>query len=84
MIQEEKAKAYDEALEKAKKYHEECKMRGNDWFVEDIEDMFHELKESEDERIRKKLIDYFNICSGDYYGELKRKDIIAWLEKQGE
>lgn len=52
--------------------------------VEDLENTFPELKESEDERIRKKLIEYFNVYPKDYYGELKKSHIIAWLEKQGE
>ena len=40
------------------------------------------ILDEEDERIRKTLIEYFNTCSGDYYGELKKSDILAWLEKQ--
>lgn len=49
---------------------------------EALETLIPELAESEDEKIRKTLIDYFNTFSGGYYGELKIKDIIAWLEKQ--
>ena len=55
-------------------------------------EIFPELKESEEEIIRKDLIDYFEelpdlICNGEhiegsYRGHYK-KDIIAWLEKQG-
>ena len=41
-----------------------------------IESIFPELKESEDERIRKEIIEY--IKTGTYH-----KDWIAWLEKQG-
>ena len=40
-----------------------------------IEEIFPELKESEDERIRKEIIEY--IKTGTYH-----KDWIAWLEKQ--
>lgn len=42
--------------------------------------------ESEDERMRKQLLDWFKGCSWDTIddGKLKREDIIAWLEKQGE
>lgn len=45
-----------------------------------------ELKESEDERIRKQLLNWFKGCHWDSIddGTLKRDDIIAWLEKQGE
>ena len=47
-----------------------------------------ELKESEDEKIRKWLVGYFNQYATDGIEEfgngLKVKDVIAWLEKQGE
>ena len=36
----------------------------------------------EDEKIRKTLIEYFNAYPKDYYGELKKSHILAWLEKQ--
>jgi hypothetical protein len=42
-----------------------------------IESIFPELKESEDERIRKEIIEY--IKTGTYH-----KDWIAWLEKQSK
>ena len=42
-----------------------------------IEEIFPELKESEDERIRKEIIEY--IKTGTYH-----KDWIAWLEKQNK
>ena len=45
-------------------------------------------KESEDERIRKQLLNWFKDCHWDAIDEdktpLKREDIITWLEKQGE
>lgn len=50
---------------------------------EDAEHYFPELRESEDERIRKELIEYFNVYPKDYFGELKKSHILAWLEKQG-
>ena len=74
MTQEEKAKAYDKALEIAKAW---CKLDNNDLSNEDLETLFPELKESEDERIRKEIINY--IKTGTYH-----KDWIAWLEKQGK
>ena len=49
-----------------------------------LEKVFPELKEDEDEMIRKTLIKYFNVYPKDYYGELKKSHILAWLEKQGE
>ena len=78
---EQKAKAYDEALERYKARQEyECQE-----VHEFIEYLFPELKESEDERIRKALIRYFTLsddnadyqCCGVYY-----KDIVAWLERK--
>ena len=50
--------------------------------VEDLENTFPELKESEDERIRKALI-RFHKSTIDVDG-IKGEDIIAWLETQGE
>lgn len=48
---------------------------------EDVEHHFPELKESEDEKIRKELIqylkDYPNLPNGDY----SRNDFFSWLEK---
>lgn len=79
---EEKAKAYDEAIERAKKCLNET--RDNCFVRPDI--IFPELKESEGERIRKQLLNWFKSCH--WYaindGRLKRDDIIAWLEKQKE
>lgn len=47
-----------------------------------------ELKESEGEKIREKLIDTFNFydpaMNSPFLLGIHRKDIIAWLEKQGE
>ena len=80
MTQEQKAKAYDEALEKARKYRDE------EGFTE-MEDLFPELAESEDERIRKTLI---HIVKGacDKYGikyrgdDITEEKLLAYLEKQ--
>lgn len=50
------------------------------------EKYFPELKESEDEKIRKALIDFFNrgAENGEQTNGVHDKDILAWLEKQGE
>ena len=75
-----KARAYDEALEKAKRLYEKGTI------TESLCHIFPELKESEDENIRKALIDFFG--RGAKYGGQTNgvydKDILAWLEKQGE
>lgn len=53
-----------------------------------IEEIFPELKESDDERIRKALITYFQRFPYPYGGiesaGTNAKEAIAWLEKQGK
>lgn len=78
MTQEEKAKAYDKALERAREYKKYDYMMIN----VALDNIFPELKESEDERIRKELIK-FHKSTIDIDG-IKGEQIIAWLEKQGE
>ena len=73
---EEKAKAYDKVREK-------IAVRFGTNVAEEI---FSEFEESEDERIRKGLINYFNHHKNGiniFYG-IKGDDILAWLEKQGK
>jgi hypothetical protein len=77
---EEKAKAYDEAIERAKQLSKELT-------VDDIvEEIFPELKESEDERVRNKLIEFFKGYYPDeeWWGNITQEDILAWLGKQGD
>ena len=81
MTQKEKAKAYDEAIRKAKKYYD---ANTNDGYRSIFEDIFSEFAESEDERIRKRLIFDFRVLGKTEWGGLEVKDILAWLEKQGE
>lgn len=83
MTQVEKAKAYDAAL-KYDQYliNEYCK-EGTDgsFHRADLQKMFPELKESDDERIRGKIIATIHL----YYGEPledEAKEMIAWLEKK--
>lgn len=74
-------KLYKEALERAKKVHDEHRAQPFDVMLK----VFPELKESEDERIRKELINYF--IKGKEYLSLcsfSKEEILAWLEKQGE
>ena len=72
---EEKAKRYDEAIKKAETFYDRSQpISGGNIIIESI---FHELKENEDERIRKEIIDY--IKTGAY-----NTDWIVWLEKQSE
>lgn len=76
MTIEEKAKAYDEALERARALNS-----GKDVDVKagttTCEYIFPELKETEDDRMRKKLIAFLKS-----YNTLETSRYISWLEKQ--
>lgn len=84
MTIEEKAKAYDEALSRAKASY------GTGAYDDaTTEFIFPELSESEDERIRKILIDAFEKKNNSFIDELvdcrlTKADILEWLEKQKE
>ena len=69
--QREKAKAYDEAIARVKKSY------GNGI----TEGIFPELKESDDEKIRKEII---SILRNAYWTSNKNRfnELVAWLEKQ--
>jgi hypothetical protein len=74
---EEKAKAYDEAIERAKQLSKELT-------VDDIvEEIFPALKESEDEKIRKQIKQFIR-SRGMSLAQSKVDSWIAWIEKQGE
>ena len=81
-------KAYKDALERARKINSgEGVAAPSDWTTCEV--IFPELKESEDERIRKELIDAIHgLWDNDALPmplSAKRKDNwLAWLEKQGE
>ena len=86
---EEKARAYDKALEKAREYWEtdddntlDIKARGT------MEYLFPELAESEDKKIIKEILEVAKTvvsCDGTLYGKKYNcREWIAWLEKQGE
>ena len=77
MNTEQKAKAYDEAVKKLKIMHDDWAATQNR-AAKEVEEIFPELKESEDERIKKAIIEYFESCN------IKHLDWIAWVEKQGE
>ena len=82
---EEKARRYDEALERAKNTIEVNQAIPD--IVECVESLFPELSESEDEKIRKALIEhvkgiYKDPCTEEISKE--RDMFLAWLEKHGE
>ena len=82
---EQKAQAYDTALERAKKWYNAPNIdKMPTYGSRIIEEIFPELAECEDEEIRKELIDYHKrklTVAGYSYAHEKW---IAWLEKQGE
>ena len=86
MTQEEKAKAYDKAIRIAEALYKASESMSACNVI--IETIFPELKESEGEKIREKLINTFNFydpaMNSPYLLGINRNDIVAWLEKQGE
>ena len=77
---EEKAKAYDEALERARALN-----NGKDVDVESgtttCEYIFPELKESEDEKIRKEIISILRNAYLDIEQKIGFNELVAWLKK---
>lgn len=76
-------KKYENALEWARQV-----INGECGFIrKDVEEVFPELKESEDERIRKGMLQGFKDYGEPEYvwwAGVKVKECIAWLEKQDE
>lgn len=80
---EEKAKRYDELLVKlqeAKVDNDICDER----YCCVIDDIVPELKESEDERIKKQIIGFLKEFEYDHYRSLDFSSWIDWLEKQDD
>ena len=80
-------KSYKEALERAKALIE-TNTSDALFHLKDIESIFPELKESEDERIRKWCISHFQAAvlvtkNNAEYQEYLNNKVIPWLEKQG-
>ena len=74
MTEKEKAKAYDEAIERAKELY------GNGI----TEEIFPELKESDNDRIKKNCIHFLELQKQHHAATFEIEECIAWLEKQGE
>ena len=74
-------KKYRKALERAKRLHSEP-TGGTERIV--CEQIFPELRWSEDERIRQAIIKGLSSCGKKYWGGFEVKAAIAWLEKRGE
>lgn len=72
---------YEDALNKAKS--KIWNDKGHVLYEDDIIDLFPELAESEDERIRKEIISLINALQSSKHTELKNyTEYIDWLEKQ--
>lgn len=82
MTQEEKAKAYDEAILRAKSKIKNDK--NHVLYEDDVIEIFPELKESEDEKIKKDLIQWIDEFPDTIWRGHYKKDILAWLKRQGE
>ena len=86
---EEKAKRYDEVVDEIKKLRDMLLKEGvinKDGIIcDNFNRIFPELKESEDEKIRKAIIEFFELQDDNTtYSLVPKKDILAWLGKQGE
>lgn len=73
-------KLYKDALNRAKSAIEEC--GNNQGRITMIESIFPELKEPDDEKIRKQIISFLKEFEYDHYRNLDFSSWIAWLEKQ--
>lgn len=74
---------YKEALERASHIKDNNTVGTPQEIAEHI---FPELRESEDERIRKELIEFIHDTKGDEFEgyDISKNDALAWLEKQKE
>ena len=81
MTVEQKAKRYDEALERARIWKDKSGMPKDRQGI--LDDIFPELKESEDEKIRKAILAFIR-QSSEVLDKQNQNNMIAWLEKQGE
>lgn len=83
MDYKEKAKRYDDAIERARIWKDKSGMPKDKQGI--LDDIFPELKESEDERIRKIITLCLNECvHSDIIRDYEKDDAIAWLEKQAD
>lgn len=78
---------YKDALERAKKWHNAPNADKIPTFANRVvEEIFPELRESEDERTRKELTEFLKITSGGFLDTITQCKTfgkwVAWLEKQ--
>ena len=77
---------YEESLERLKGLIEVTREDKCNIMEEDLIDIFPELNELKDERIRKELIFYLGDMSEDteLRNGVTNRDVLTWLEKQSE
>lgn len=79
MTIEQKARAYDEALERARKYWESPRTCFD---INALTEIFSELKEREEEEIKKDIV-----AAVETYGDFtqnRKEEIYTWLERQAK
>lgn len=82
---EEKAKRFDEAIEKLRRLHDNYDTISTLIDIkEELENIFPEFKESEDEKIRKEILVFMNKLDEQGYTDSRYPSWVTWLEKQGE
>ena len=83
---QEKAERYDKSLERASNLHKDAVEMENNMVTKTCEVIFPELVESEDESIRKNLIELLlDTPSQDIISHhLELSKVLSWLEKQGK
>ena len=92
MTQEQKAKAYDKAIKVIKDnldaLNEITETGANIVNIQSIQNCFYkafpELKESDDERIRKECIYFLELQKSNHASTVEIEECIAWLEQQGK
>lgn len=78
---EEKAQRYDESIERAKRVLLDCTSEER----KVVEYITPELAESEDEKIRKELVQFFEEKDEEDFEEwIPKAKVLAWLEKKGK
>jgi len=73
---------YEEALSRARKLYHAAKVLEYEQDIKNYEEIFPELAEPEDEKIRKTLIEIFSGVGKKDWRDIPTEKIIAWLEKQ--
>ena len=76
-------KRYKKALERAKDYHKQLLDEDNPECAGEIENIFPELAENKDEKIRKVIRGWIYTRPDSFFDNgVSKEEILAWLEKQ--